>query len=351
MSVRQLPPRSSLRQLKSQAKDLRKAAASNDATALTRIRTHHPRLADVADSDLSGLSLQDAQLVVARVYGFDSWPRLTEAVESAPTVVQPSSSPTDRLSGDSLTQIRQQIERAAATGVPVLITGEAGTGKRLVARTLQALAGGPLAEVSCDVQPGTLGEADIFGYEEGAFTGAHVPTPGKLEQVQGGTLVLDEVGHLSQPAQIRLLEAIENGSYRRLGGTEARPFNVRLVCTTSTDLRTRVESGDLRQDLYFRLQVLRIDLAPLRERSADIPALVQFFIANTPRPAGEAAPALDAAALAMLCEHGWPGNVRELRHVVEGAALVAAAGPIEAGHIRLEQPRSAGERPAGERAA
>lgn len=340
MSVRQLPPRSSLRQLKSQAKDLRKAAASLDASALTRIRTHHPRFNSGPEPDIAALTLQEAQLVVAREYGFDSWPRLTEAVEST-SVAPTGGSPVDqllvdRLLGDSLAQVRAQIERAAATAVPVLITGEPGTGKRLVGRILQRLAGGPIAEVSCDVRPDTLGEADIFGFEPGAFTGAHTPTPGKLEEAQGGTLILDEVGQLSLSAQSRLLEAIESGVYRRLGGTEDRPFKVRLVCTTTTDLRARVQSGDLREDLYFRLQVIRIDLPPLRQRQADLPALIDHFVAGAPRPAGESVPVVAAEAMTQLCRQNWPGNVRQLRHVVEAAALAAATGPMQMQHIRIE---------------
>lgn len=347
MSARQLPPKSNLRQLKSQAKDLRKAAASLDGEALTRIRSHHPRHETSGDDELAGLSLQEAQLVVAREYGFDSWPRLTEAVD--PSAAPPAEvSPLDALVGqvDALRQVRAQLERAADTGVPVLLTGERGTGKRLAARTLQALRGGPFAEVSCDARPGSLGESDIFGFEVGAFTGAHASTPGKLEEAQGGTLVLDEVGHLSLASQVRLLEAIECGTYRRLGGTEDRAFDVRLVCTTSTDLRALVETGELREDLYFRLQVMRIDLPPLRERRQDIPVLAQHFAEGAPRGTGEAPAVIDDEALTLLREHDWPGNVRELRHVVEAAALAAVEGRIGGAQIRIEAGRPAGEQAA-----
>jgi DNA-binding NtrC family response regulator len=336
MSTRQLPPKSNLRQLKSQAKDLRKAAVSRDAAALTRIRSSHPRHESSTEDELAGLSLQDAQLVVAREYGFDSWPRLTEAVDVLPVATSFAQRLKDSIIGSSLETIRVQLARAVETGVPALLTGERGTGKRLMARTLHALHGGPIAEVNCDSRPGSLGESDIFGFEEGAFTGAHVSTPGKLEEAAGGTLVLDEVGHLSLQAQVRLLEAIESGTYRRLGGSQEWPFNVRLVCTTSTDLRALVETGDLREDLYFRLQVLRIDLLPLRQRQQDIPALVQHFISSAPRVPGASAPRVQDEVLTMLQAQQWLGNVRELRHVVEAAALAAEQGQIGLQHIRIE---------------
>ena len=170
----------------------------------------------------------------------------------------------------------------------------------------------------------------------GAFTGARVATAGKLDEARGGTLLLDEVGRLSMAAQARLLEALEGGIYRRLGGTEDHVFDARLVCTTSMDLRLLVESGDLREDLYFCLQVMRIDLPPLRERRQDVPMLAQHFIATAPRAPGESAPAIDDAALTQLAEHDWPGNVRQLRHTVEAAALAAADGRISTAQIRIE---------------
>lgn len=334
MSARQLPPRSDLRQLKSLAKDLRKAAASGAAEALTRIRQHHPRLQAAADEALAGLSLQDAQLTLAREYGFDSWPRLTAAVEGA---VAGGASPTiGRLIGDSLEPVRQRLRRAAETGVPVLLCGEGGTGKRLATRWLCETAGGVAAQVHCDALPGTLGEAEIFGYEVGAFTGANASTPGRLEESRGGTLVLHEVGQLSPGAQIRLLEGIDEGTYRRLGSQESRPFDVRLVCTTSTELRPLVERGDLREDLYFRLQVLRIDLPPLRQRRGDIEALARHFVKESPRAPGETAPEISVEALSVLREHDWPGNVRQLRHAVEAAALMCRGGGITAGDLTLK---------------
>ena len=248
--------------------------------------------------------------------------------------------------GAALHQVRMQVARAAATGVPVLLVGERCTGKRLAARTLRNLHGGPFAEVNCDVHPDTLGESDIFGYEVGAFTGARVATAGKLEEASGGTLLLDEVGRLSLPAQVRLMEAIEGGTYRRLGGTEDHVFDVRLVCTTSMDLRPLVDSGDLREDLYFRLQVMRIDLSPLRERQQDVPLLVQHFIASAPRAPVESAPAIDDDALKQLCVHNCPGNVRQLRHTVEAAALAAVDGTIGPAQIRVEESPVASDRAA-----
>lgn len=343
MSVRQLPPQANLRQLKSQAKDLRKASASHDAEALTRIRTNHPRHERSNDDSLVDLSLQEAQLVIAREYGFDSWPRLTEAVESSTGSTAISS--IDILLGAGLAQVREQLTRAASTDVPVLLVGERGTGKRLAARVLQGLNGGPVAVVSCDARPDSLGESDIFGFEAGAFTGAHVSTAGKLEEAQGGTLVLNEVGDLSLPAQLRLLEAIEQGTYRRLAGSEEHPFDVRLICTTSTDLRGLVATGALREDLYFLLQVMRMDLPPLRDRQQDLTVLVQHFVEAAHRASGMDAPTIGDDALRLLLNHDWPGNVRELRHVMEAAALAAVDGHIGAQQVRIEAA------PTGEQAA
>lgn len=330
MSARQLPPQSNLRQLKSQAKDLRKAAAARDATALTRIRSHHPRHADSTDDELA-LSLQEAQLVIAREYGYDSWPRLSEALESASAVT----AGVDALLGDALVVQRGQLQRAAATGVHTLLVGAAGTGKRLAASVLHELRGGPIAHVHCDALPDTLSEAELFGYEVGAFTGAHVATAGRLEEAQGGTVVLHEVSRLSPAAQMRLLEAMESGSYRRLGGSEGYPFDVQLICLASDEPQSGSGEGQIRQDLYFRLQVLRIDLPSLAERQQDIAALAVQFAAQAPRADADPEPALSDEALALLSAAEWPGNVRQLRHVVEAAALSTPDGQIEAAHIRI----------------
>ena len=336
---KQLPPQSSVRQLKGQAKDLRKAYEARDGAALTRFRDGHPRHLGATDDELvaARLSLHDAQLLIAREYGFDSWPKLVETVGNGGA----SASPLEALVGDSdaLGRARELLGRAADSGVPVLVVGARGTGKRLAARTLHASGprgAGRLFEVSCDVKPDTLGESEIFGYEEGAFTGAKTSMPGKLEEADDGTLLLDEVADLCMAAQVRLLGWLEGGSYRRLGGTQDLSCAARLVCTTTQDLRRLVEAGTFREDLYYRLQVVRIDLPPLRDRIVDIPALVRHFAAGAPRADAGPVPPFSDAAMARLQAHDWPGNVRELRHVVEAAVVGAAASTVEVSDLRVD---------------
>jgi two-component system NtrC family response regulator len=231
------------------------------------------------------------------------------------------------LRGESqaMQRVRQRIREYAGAEATVLIGGETGTGKELVARALHAAsprAADPFVAVNCAALPLELVESELFGSARGAFTGAVETRPGLFDAARGGTLLLDEIGELPRSVQAKLLRVLEAGSYRALGAVREKPLEARVLAATNRDLARLCASGEFRLDLYYRLAVLRIDLPPLRERRADIPGLVQHFIARAGRPPQAVAP----EAMARLLAHGWPGNVRELRSVVERMLLHADGG-------------------------
>ncbi|MEW6752583.1 MAG: sigma 54-interacting transcriptional regulator [Candidatus Latescibacterota bacterium] len=331
-----LPAHASLRQLRNQAKDLHRAAQVREPEAFRRFREHHPRHRTTPDDRLAeaGLTLQDAQLVIAREYGFDSWPKLaaslseTGSAEPWPEQMVGSSAVAQRL--------RALIERAAATDVPVLVAGEKGVGKRLAARLIHAQSRrrhGLLVQVSCEGEDLLL-EGEVFGYEQGAFTGAAAAREGRLQAASDGTLLLDEIGALSASAQTRLQGFLEHGTYRRLGGAEDLSSGARLLATASVDLQQRVAAGLFREDLCYQIQVLRLDVPPLRERAGDIPELAGHFAARAAGAGAGGASGFCDEALALLASHAWPGNVRELRAVVEGIVAGSAGETISAEAVR-----------------
>jgi DNA-binding NtrC family response regulator len=216
------------------------------------------------------------------------------------------------------------VRRAAGSASPVLITGESGTGKELVARALHQLSArtGRFVAVNCAALPENLLESELFGHEKGAFTGADREKPGLLEAAHLGTLFLDEITELPASLQPKLLRTLEEGEVRRLGATNARTFDVRFVTATNRDLDRQVAENRFRDDLYWRLHVIHIHLPPLRERTADIPLLVEHFLGGRN---------VSPDAMAVLATYPWPGNVRELRNALERAATLAA-GP----EIRVE---------------
>jgi len=226
------------------------------------------------------------------------------------------------------------IARVGPSQASVLLLGESGTGKELAARAVHEAstrAGRPLVAVDCASLPETLFESELFGHEKGAFTGAHAARAGLVEAAHGGTLFLDEVGDIPLTMQVKLLRLIESGTYRRVGQTELRRADIRLVAATHRDLRALVADGRFREDLYYRLSTFPIALPALRERAQDIPLLAQALLA---RVAPGRALALAPAAMRRLAQHPFPGNVRELRNVLERAALltdgtVVAAAAIE----------------------
>ena len=231
------------------------------------------------------------------------------------------------------------LQRAAPSDVPVLILGESGTGKELAARALHQVSGRrqrPFMPVECSGLPEALFESELFGYEQGAFTGATKAKRGLIDATAGGTLFLDEIGDVPLPAQIKLLRLLESGTFRKVGGTEPYRADFRLVCATHRDLAAMVREGTFRQDLYYRINAFPVMLPPLRDRRSDIAALCQAFLQK--KHPGKR---LSQETLARLLEHDWPGNVRELRNVVDRMALLADGEELGVEHLppELAQPR------------
>ena len=225
----------------------------------------------------------------------------------------------------ALAEVRHVIERVAPTPATVLITGESGTGKEIVARGLHRASlrnSGPFLKINCAAIPEGLLESELFGYERGAFTGAVGRKPGRFELADGGTLFLDEIGEMPLSAQPKLLRAIQEGRFYRVGGTETVHVDVRLVAATNRDLREEVRTGRFREDLFYRLHVVPIHLPPLRERPEDIPPLARLFLgrfaARLKRPVTD----IDPLAMELLRAHSWPGNIRELENAIERATLL-----------------------------
>jgi DNA-binding NtrC family response regulator len=224
---------------------------------------------------------------------------------------------------NSVFQLMGKISRVDGT---VLVTGESGTGKELVARAVH-FAGprkdGPFVVVNCGAVPRDLIESEFFGHVKGAFTDARADKTGKFEQANGGTIFLDEVGELSQDAQVKLLRALGEREITRVGGTKTMPIDVRVIAATNKDLEAEVARGGFREDLYFRLAVLSIALPPLRERAEDIPLLVEHFVRKYAGELDKSVLGFTPGALRRLTEYGWPGNVRELENVVYEAMVMA----------------------------
>ena len=225
------------------------------------------------------------------------------------------------------------VSRVGPSQASVLLLGESGTGKELVAQAVHEAsprAANPLVVVDCASLPETLFESELFGHERGAFTGANASKPGLVEAASGGTLFLDEVGDIPLPMQVKLLRLLESGTYRRVGSTELRRTDVRVVAATHRDLKAMVADGRFREDLYYRLSTFPIALPALRDRTEDIPLLAVALLA---RVAPQRRMALSAGALAVLQRHRFPGNVRELRNVLERAALLADGTTIDPVHV------------------
>ena len=229
--------------------------------------------------------------------------------------------------------------RVARTDTTVLLTGESGTGKEVVARYIHrtsARSSGPFVALNCAALPEQLLEAELFGYERGAFTGAQQAKPGQIELAAGGVLFLDEVSEMSLSAQAKFLRVLQEREFLRLGGTRPLKANIRVVAATNRDLRKAVAEGDFREDLFYRLQVFDIHLAPLRERRADVLPLSEAFLQEIGRSFGWSPAALTREARQALLAYPWPGNVRELRNALERAAIVCEDGLIRPEHLALE---------------
>jgi len=243
----------------------------------------------------------------------------------------------DVIVGRSVQMLRllDRVNTIAPSHAPVLLQGESGTGKELVARALHdrgARHGKPFVAVNCAAFPETLLEAELFGHERGAFTGAVKKRDGRFRAAHGGTLLLDEVAEMSMPAQAKLLRVLQEGVIEPLGTNESVRVDVRVISATNRNLKERVNEGLFREDLYYRLNVLNIDIPPLRERKGDLPLLVQFFLKKLGK-AGVTSPRLSQAAWTALSQFAFPGNVRQLEHAIQHAIVLAVDSDIDIQHL------------------
>ncbi|HLY17094.1 MAG TPA: sigma-54 dependent transcriptional regulator [Bryobacteraceae bacterium] len=275
------------------------------------------------------LSLVELKMVIQRAYEHASLKKDVQAAKEALNATRGC----DRLIGSSGKSqvVYDLIRRVANLSAFVLITGESGTGKELVARAIHNLsnrAKHPFVAVSCGAIPETLIEAELFGHEKGAFTGTTGARQGYLEQAGEGTILLDEIGELSQQTQVKLLRVLQQKEFTRLGSNKLQPLKAHVLFATHRDLGRMVEEGAFRRDLYFRVNVMRIEVPPLRERTEDIPTLANHFVhkyaAEYEKPVRDILP----SALMMLVEHEWPGNIRELENVIQGAVILAEGESI-----------------------
>ncbi|MBX3215019.1 MAG: sigma 54-interacting transcriptional regulator [Labilithrix sp.] len=239
------------------------------------------------------------------------------------------------------------VDRIAISPLSVLLVGETGAGKDVVARTIHARsprARGPLVAINCAALPEQLIEAELFGHDRGAFTGATIAKPGLLETASSGTAFLDEIGELPLAHQGKMLRVLEGGEVQRVGALKPRPIDVRFVAATNRDLAREVERGTFRRDLFYRLAGMTLTIPPLRERREDVLPLARHFAEGAGKALGRPAPELSPAALEVLERHSFPGNVRELRNVIERAAALAGGPVIAPEHLRLDPASAPAER-------
>jgi PAS domain S-box-containing protein len=239
----------------------------------------------------------------------------------------------------SMRRVLDRLPAVAASESTVLVEGETGTGKELVARAIHGLSarrGGPFVAVNCGAFPETLLESELFGYKAGAFTGATHDKPGRFALARGGTLFLDEIGDTTPALQVRLLRVLQERQFEPLGGTRSEKADVRIIAATNRDLAALVGSGTFRQDLYYRVTVMKLALPPLRERREDIPLLLQHFIAVFNAVQNKRVTGVSGDVLAVLEAHDYPGNVRELQNIVEHGFVLLADGQIELEHLPVE---------------
>ncbi len=236
-------------------------------------------------------------------------------------------------------EVLATVERVGPTNSTVLLGGESGVGKDLIARAIHEKsrrAQGPFLKINSTAIPENLLESELFGFEKGAFTGAVASKPGKFELADKGTLFLDEIGDVPPATQVKLLRVLQEREFERLGGTKIIKVDVRLIAATNRDLREALEQGTFREDLYYRLNVVPIDIAPLRERREDIPDLVNLFISRFAGDSGKPVEGITPEAMQILVNYHWPGNVRELQNIVERASALAKGSVLEPGDIHLD---------------
>ena len=255
-----------------------------------------------------------------------------KAAEGTPTLIGET---------PAMQAVRRLIDTIAPTDASVMILGETGTGKELIARSLHdksRRASQAFIPVNCGALPENLVESELFGHRKGAFTGADTHRKGLFEVANGGTLFLDEVGELDKSVQVKLLRFLESGEIRRVGENDPFRVDVRVLCATNRDLREMIAADQFREDLFFRINTFEIHLPPLRERKADIPPLAQHMLTRfAPRRSGTIS-TLTPEAIEMLAAHDWPGNIRELANAIERATILAGGGPIRPEHLPTQFP-------------
>ncbi len=243
-----------------------------------------------------------------------------------------------------LKEVMQMVRQLAPLSSSALILGETGTGKEVIAGAIHNLSPRrekPFIKVNCGAIPNTLMDSELFGHEKGAFTGAISQKRGRFERAHGGTIFLDEIGELSAEAQVRLLRVLQEKKIERVGGTDTIDVNIRIIAATHRDLPEMVKAGKFREDLYFRLKVFPIEIPPLRDRSGDIPALVQHIIQLKAREMKLGSiPAIKNGAIEKLMTYAWPGNVRELENIVERALIIRKNDVIEFPDFEIKEIRS-----------
>ena len=236
-------------------------------------------------------------------------------------------------------EIFAAVLRVAPTRATVLLTGESGVGKDLIARAIHYHSprkDRPLVKINCTALPENLMESELFGYEKGAFTGATASKPGKFEQADTGTVFLDEIGDVPAPIQVKLLRVLQEREFERLGSNKTLHVDVRMIAATNQDLRAALEQGTFREDLYYRLNVVPLEIPPLRERKQDIPYLAEHFLKKLAPDTGSRVESITPAAIERLLEYSWPGNVRELENVIERSLVMAAGKELDARDIKLD---------------
>jgi len=227
--------------------------------------------------------------------------------------------------------VREKLEKVAGANIPVLIQGESGTGKEIIAKLLHTRSpweAGPFVKVNCPAIPGTLVESELFGYEKGAFTGANGTKPGRVELAQNGTLFLDEIAELEMGLQAKLLQLLQDGQFCPIGAQEDKRVDVRVVCATNRNLGEEIEQGSFRQDLYYRINVVNIQVPSLRERAADIPAICDFLRQVYSEKFNRPTRSISARRLDMMQRYHWPGNIRELENLMKRYVILGSEDAI-----------------------
>ena len=296
--------------------------------------------AGASDYVLKPFSLAEIRMVVRKELDVS---RLREENRSLREALGEKYSHPNIIAGSAkMQEVLATVERVAPTNSTVLLGGESGVGKDLIARVIHEKSrrrSGPFVKINSTAIPENLLESELFGYERGAFTGASASKPGKFELADKGTLFLDEIGDVPPATQVKLLRVLQEREFERLGGTRTIKVDVRLVAATNRDLRAALEEGTFREDLYYRLNVVPIDIPPLREHKEDIPGLASLFLARFAKDSGRDIAGITPAAMSQLLGHHWPGNVRELQNVIERACALAPGSQLDVADIHLDATR------------